>query len=79
MTKMTELPSHFVVHSDFESFLMLFSKLFYQFFMLCCIISIFMTPYISIFQTQTQRSRNNENTKEGQAGQCITCVAVSTV
>jgi len=33
-----------------------------------------MNPYISVFQTQTPRSRKNENTKEGQAGQCITCV-----
>lgn len=41
-----------------------------------CIISIFMTPCISVFQTQTQRSRKNENTKEGQAGRCITCVSV---
>lgn len=40
------------------------------------LISIFMNPYISVFQTQTQRSRKNENTKEGQAGQCITCVPV---
>lgn len=41
-----------------------------------CIISIFMTPCISVFQTQTRDQEKNEDTKEGQAGRCITCVSV---